>query len=540
MNRRFRGALASAATIAVLVVGALAPSAAIAASASSAATEPEYDPSTPYFLINVATGLAADLPAGSTDSQATLRQATASWDSNKAWYVRPTGNTGFALTTDLDRLALERLPADGRGILVGQRSFTGKTNQQWTLTRTVVGQVAVRAADTGQALQVGAVSGDPAAVTVGPDNGKQTQRWRLVAKYPVSLRTTSSPVANSIGWNTTPVDVMFSMSYPESTWPTPTIQTRVQGTTAWSNASLWAPVRVTAQGSTVLEYRALRSGYTAAGSSGSTVIRIDSVAPTAWAVMTPASGTVAAGGTVSATLVASDLTSSVDRTEYSTDGGTTWVRGEVVSFTDVGAHAVAYRAVDRAGNIGATRTLTLTVQAPPSAAATVTSADTEPTADGWYQNDASVTLVAPAAGQKIQYRPYGSDWKNYTGPVKVARNGVSTLDHRLVTGGQPAAGSQASLTVKLDKVVPTATATRTPSSGNGTPRKPVSLSFVAKDLHSGVSKVEYRVNAGAWVTASAAPVVFDKVGSYTVEYRVTDVAGNVSAVRSVPVTITTK
>ena len=44
--------------------------------------------------------------------------------------------------------------------------------------------------------------------------------------------------------------------------------------------------------------------------------------------------------------------------------------------------------------------------------------------------------------------------------------------------------------------------------------------------------VEYRLDGGAWTTYSA-PVAVSAAGEHTVEYRATDVAGNVSAVRSV-------
>jgi plastocyanin len=48
---------------------------------------------------------------------------------------------------------------------------------------------------------------------------------------------------------------------------------------------------------------------------------------------------------------------------------------------------------------------------------------------------------------------------------------------------------------------------------------------------SGVDTTEYRVNGGEW-TAYAAPVPFGDPGTYTVEYRATDHAGNVSPVGS--------
>jgi plastocyanin len=53
---------------------------------------------------------------------------------------------------------------------------------------------------------------------------------------------------------------------------------------------------------------------------------------------------------------------------------------------------------------------------------------------------------------------------------------------------------------------------------------------------SGVDKTEYRVNGGAW-TAYGGPVPFNQEGTYTVEYRATDRAGNTSATQSTTFTV---
>ena len=534
MKRTSWAVLASAATFSVIAAGALIAPPAFAVPASSNDDVVAFDQGSAYVLTNVATGLVAGIPGNTKHEGALLKQSADKGTANQQWYLRPAGGDLFTVVNVNSGLVLDRFLDDKRGTAVGQWTANGQTNQQWTFEAVGDGTYEIRVKDSGQVLEVGANADEAAGVTVGTDESKPTQRWRFTALNPVTVTPTPSVAAGGTGWFTAPVSLTFPASANGAT-----VQTRVQGTDTWSTTQ---PVRVSAEGTTVIEYRAVRNGSVAAGSRGTTEVKIDSVGPVASATTNPASGTVAAGGAVTAAFAATDATSGVDHLEYSIDGGTTWVRGNQASFTASGTYAVKYRAVDVAGNVGATKTVTLTVQAPvvaQKATPSITSADTSPLND-WYQKDVYVTLVAPQAGQKIQYRLYGSDWKNYTTPVKVARNGISTLDYRLVASGTPVARSEARLTIKVDKVVPAATATRNTASGIGTPRTPVSVSFVAKDLHSGVSKVEYRVNSGAWVTASAAPVVFDKVGAYTVSYRVTDVAGNVSAVRSVPVTIETK
>jgi len=53
---------------------------------------------------------------------------------------------------------------------------------------------------------------------------------------------------------------------------------------------------------------------------------------------------------------------------------------------------------------------------------------------------------------------------------------------------------------------------------------------------SGVDRTEYRVNGGEW-TAYNGPVPFEDAGTYTVEYRATDRAGNTSQTQSVTFTV---
>ena len=63
------------------------------------------------------------------------------------------------------------------------------------------------------------------------------------------------------------------------------------------------------------------------------------------------------------------------------------------------------------------------------------------------------------------------------------------------------------------------------------------LELTSRDVGcSGVDKTEYRVNGGAWTTYDG-PVPFDDPGTYTVEYRATDHAGNTSAVQSTTFTV---
>ncbi|MFD8498556.1 OmpL47-type beta-barrel domain-containing protein [Amycolatopsis sp. NPDC059657] len=57
--------------------------------------------------------------------------------------------------------------------------------------------------------------------------------------------------------------------------------------------------------------------------------------------------------------------------------------------------------------------------------------------------------------------------------------------------------------------------------------KSANVTLTATDTQSGVAKVEYKVDSGAW-TAYTAPVTVSTLGAHMVHYRATDVAGNTS------------
>jgi hypothetical protein len=100
-------------------------------------------------------------------------------------------------------------------------------------------------------------------------------------------------------------------------------------------------------------------------------------------------------------------------------------------------------------------------------------------------------------------------------------------------------GSAGSASVKIDKITPTTTALTTPDSAVGTPRNPVSVVFSARDTLSGIARIEYKVNEGAWTSIAAGSFVkFSTVGGYVVSYRSFDEAGNADKIRTVTVKIT--
>ncbi|WP_374945538.1 family 78 glycoside hydrolase catalytic domain [Agreia sp.] len=169
-------------------------------------------------------------------------------------------------------------------------------------------------------------------------------------------------------------------------------------------------------------------------------------------------------------------------------------------------------------------------------------------ATGWFTTaPVTVSLQAqddrsPATDVEISYGVDGDELAPYSAEVSIDDEGSHTVSFqaRDVAGN---VSDEQSLPVKIDTVAPTTTAKLgdtfedAPAGSQGGPVStgPGTVSFAATDKTSGVASTEFRVNGGAW--ASGASVVLSTAGTSTVEYRSTDVAGNVEKSTSLTVTI---
>ncbi|MEV4689408.1 glycosyl hydrolase family 95 catalytic domain-containing protein [Microbacterium sp. LWH3-1.2] len=177
---------------------------------------------------------------------------------------------------------------------------------------------------------------------------------------PVVSASTLPVVADGAGgWFVSPVSVSVSASDADSA--VASVEYRL-GEGAWSAYS--SPVSIP-EGAATFSYRATDEAGNVS-EVGQLPVSVDTVAPVTSAVVSPGSGAVLAGSAVSATFSASDETSGVALTEYSTDGGASWVAATAagVSFTEVGAYVVKFRSVDAAGNVEEAREVTLSVVQP--------------------------------------------------------------------------------------------------------------------------------------------------------------------------------
>lgn len=259
-------------------------------------------------------------------------------------------------------------------------------------------------------------------------------------------------------------------------------------------------------------------------------------------------------GAATVTLEATDDEggSGVDRIEYAVDDATAWQPYTAPVVVDqVGEHTVRYRALDRAGNVSAERSVGFTVVAPqsedttpPETSATVAG---ERNPDGTYIDMATVTVTASDTGSGVNGIEYAigasGAWQPYTAPVMVHQVGTHTVRYRATDR----AGNVAPEKSVRFTVVAAAPADTTPpvtgvtvagdrnSDGAYIGRAEVTVT-ATDEGGSGVDRIEYSLDGGPYLVYGA-PVVVDRAGAHTLAYRATDKAGNTAAARTLSLTV---
>ncbi|WP_328615560.1 copper-binding protein [Amycolatopsis sp. NBC_00355] len=305
-----------------------------------------------------------------------------------------------------------------------------------------------------------------------------------------------------------------------------------------------APVVVSSLGMHMLGYRAtdVAENTSAEGMAHFTIVERqgDGTPP---AVSASLAGTQDASGNyvdvATATITATDADSGVAAVEYKLDDGAWTAYTAPVPVTAAGMHMLSYRARDVAGNTSPEGMAHFTVVKSDTTAPVVTAsvAGTKD-ADGNYVGKAVVTVTASDAGSgvaAVEYRVDGGAWTAYAAPVQVSSAGAHTVDYRArdVAGNTSAVGT-VSFTVVAggDTTAPVVSLALTgKQSGDWSYVGQATVTLTATDAESGVDFAEYKVDSGAW-TRYTAPVVVSALGTHTVRFRATDVAGNVSAEQS--------
>ncbi|HEX5598379.1 MAG TPA: copper-binding protein [Micromonosporaceae bacterium] len=179
---------------------------------------------------------------------------------------------------------------------------------------------------------------------------------------------------------------------------------------------------------------------------------------------------------------------------------------------------------------------------PPTVTAAVTG---ERDGDGAYVGAATVTLAAidtESGVERVEYSLNGGVYGTYFGPVTVNQPGDHTLSYRATDkAGNTSSPQSVSFRVVAptpkDTTPPTVTAAVTGErDGAGAYVGSATVTLTAIDTESGVDRVEYSLNGGAYGTYSG-PVTVNQPGDHTLSYRATDKAGNISSPQSVSFTV---
>ncbi|NUS30866.1 MAG: DUF1080 domain-containing protein, partial [Streptomyces sp.] len=243
--------------------------------------------------------------------------------------------------------------------------------------------------------------------------------------------------------------------------------------------------------------------------------------------------------------------SGIDSVQYAVGDTSDWLPYTTPVVVDqAGRHTIRYRALDKAGNVAAEKSVTFTVvppasddTTPPETSATVTG---EQDTDGAYFDMATVTVSASDTGSGVSGIEYAVDsgaWQPYSGPVMVHQLGTHTVRYRATDkAGNVAAEKSVRFTVVATPspdTAPPVTGVSVEGTKNsagayvGNARVTVSAT---DEGGSGVDRVEYSIDGGPYL-AYTAPVVVDRAGTHTLAYRATDKAGNTATARTVTFTV---
>jgi hypothetical protein len=256
------------------------------------------------------------------------------------------------------------------------------------------------------------------------------------------------------------------------------------------------------------------------------IIEIDKTAPT-----TTASGISDnwSNQDQTITLSATDSVSGVNETQYElSDGIWRTYTGQITISTE-GYNELTYHSMDNADNVESFQIAYVKIDktAPTTTASGIS--------NSWSNQSATITLNAAdnlSGVAKTQYQLNNGGWQTYKGPFTISTEGNNKLDYRSIDNAGNVETTHTTY-VKIDKTVPTTTASLSKTSwtaGN------VSVSLNATDQSSGISKIQYQINSGAWQTYNN-PLTISTEGQTKVNYRSLDNAGNAEVVKTTTVKI---
>jgi hypothetical protein len=292
---------------------------------------------------------------------------------------------------------------------------------------------------------------------------------------------TTSP--NGAGWYSGNVTIHWTAADPESGVPVPPADTTITG-----------------EGTALTSSTTVQNGAgLSTTATSSPAVKIDRTAPTTGITGTSNNWV---NGNVTIALSASDNLSTVDKTQYSIDGGATQTGTSFILSTD-GDHAITFFSTDKAGNAETVQSAHVKID---KTAPTIGHTFTPLTySDGAWTNQ-NVTVTFNCADQG------GSELATCSAPVVKSVEGIYTVPGTATDGAGNSASDSAS--VRIDKtpptIAPTVVGTINPA---GWYNADVTVTYSANDHPSGVVGTPTDDVLGEGANQSAGATVTDAAGN---------------------------
>lgn len=157
-----------------------------------------------------------------------------------------------------------------------------------------------------------------------------------------------------------------------------------------------------------------------------------------------------------------------------------------------------------------------------------------PNASGWVNQAATVTLTATddsTAPIHTQYALNDGAFTDYTGPIAVQADGVHTIQYYSTDAAGHAEAIQ-SLQVKLDSTAPVVSLTQSGQAiGDVWNSGQITYVLSSSDAGAGVASEQLLLDGQAIASSQAVDASQLSLGIHTIEYMVTDYAGNIATNR---------
>lgn len=245
------------------------------------------------------------------------------------------------------------------------------------------------------------------------------------------------------------------------------------------------------------------------------------------------------------TLEATDAASAV-ATTYVSVAGRAWTTYQgAIKVLGEGLKPILYYSVDAAGNVEATRTLTIRLDnTDPWTPAYVNGVRVwDGTTAPWMGTGPVVLTLTPGDDRSGVAATFvsmdGSTWQPYHDPVPVTAEGIRTLRFYTVDVAGNVEVTRTA-TVRVDRTAPVTVASingAVVADGATMPwiRDGADLALYASDSGGGVVAVQYSFDGVTWETYGPYTAFLSGLGTHQIWYRSIDIAGNAEAPRSMTV-----